>query len=259
MNDDSLAVPSQTSATMIVWPNDGKDMVFIPECYFPMGSDDGNPNQQPQHPVFVAEFYIDRWPVTNAEYKKFIDATGYPVPNYEVNWCDTQRYNWNPHTRMYPKGKGAHPVVLVTWEDAIAYAAWAKKRLPTEAEWERAARSAQGWRYPWGNELLPGRCNCKEANLNTTSPVGYFSPDGDTQEGVVDMVGNVWEWTNSLFYPYPYDPNDGRESRQAPGFRVLRGASFVNDAHAANCLSRLDGDFQFYNNVGFRCAVSPES
>jgi formylglycine-generating enzyme required for sulfatase activity len=72
------------------------------------------------------------------------------------------------------------------------------------------------------------------------------------------MAGNVWEWTNSLFRPYPYDPNDGRESRQAQGFRVLRGGSWVNDASVANCLSRLDGDFQFYNNVGFRCAVSPE-
>jgi formylglycine-generating enzyme required for sulfatase activity len=72
------------------------------------------------------------------------------------------------------------------------------------------------------------------------------------------MLGNVWEWTNSLYRPYPYDPDDGRESRQADGFRVLRGASWVNDASVAHSLSRLDGDFQFFNNVGFRCAVSPE-
>jgi formylglycine-generating enzyme required for sulfatase activity len=208
--------------------------------------------------VTVSDFYIDRWPVTNVEYKLFLDATGRPVPNYDISWCDTGEYNWDPKTRLYPEGKADHPVVLVTWEDAMAYAAWAGKRLPTEAEWERAARGFNGRRYPWGEEFFPERCNCKEAHLERTSPVGAFSPDGDTPEGVVDMVGNVWEWMNSLFRPYPYDADDGRESRQAAGFRVLRGASWVNDANVTHCLSRLDGDFQFYNNVGFRCAVSPE-
>lgn len=258
MAQKDASFSAKTTST-IIWPTDGKDMVFIPGGSFIMGSDEGNPNHQPQHQVFVADFYLDRWPVTNAEYKKFIDATGHPIPNYEVSWCDTQGYNWEPQTRMYPEGKAEHPVVLVTWEDAMAYAAWAGKRLPTEAEWERAARGTAGRRYPWGDDLCSGRCNCKDAGLHSTSPVGAFSPDGDTPEGLVDMVGNVWEWTNSLFAPFPYNPNDGRESRQTIGFRVLRGASWVNDAPIANCLSRLDGDFQFYNNVGFRCAVSPEA
>jgi formylglycine-generating enzyme required for sulfatase activity len=244
--------------TVIVWPNDGKDMVFIPGGQFSMGSDEGNPNHQPKHQVIIADFYIDRWPITNAEYKKFIDATGHSVPNYQVSWCETAEYNWDPQTRLYPAGKADHPVVLVTWEDVLAYAAWAGKRLPTEAEWERAARGPYNWRYPWGDDFISGRCNSKEATLLSTSPVGQFSPDGDTLEGVVDMVGNVWEWTGSLYSPYPYLPYDGRESLEVSGFRVLRGASWLNDAQVANALSRLDGDFRFYNNVGFRCAISVE-
>ncbi len=258
MSDKIRSSLDDTTAPIIIWPDDGKEMVLITGDTFIMGGSDGNPNHQPEHQVHVADFYIDRWPVTNAEYKKFIDDTGHHVPNYEVSWCDTIPYNWNLQTRMYPDGKADHPVVLVTWEDAMAYAAWAGKRLPTEAEWERAARGTQGWRYPWGNEFVLEYCNCKETRLKATSPVGAFSPGGDTQEGVIDMVGNVWEWTNSLFRPYPYNPDDGRESRKATGFRVLRGASWLNDANVAHCLSRLDGDFQFFNNVGFRCAASPE-
>ncbi len=258
MTQEFVALSDETMASTIVWPDDGKEMLFIPAGAFLMGSNEGDSSYQPEQQVYVADFYIDCWLVTNAEYKKFVDATGHPVPSYQVSWCDTRQYNWDPETNMYPQDRRDYPVVLVTWKDAMAYAAWAGKRLLTEAEWERAARGLNGRRYPWGNEFMPGRCNCKETGLGGTSPVGAFSTEGDTPEGVVDMVGNVWEWTNSLFRPYPYEANDGRESRQAAGFRVLRGASWVNDANVAHCLSRLDGDFQFFNNVGFRCAVSPE-
>ncbi|MCB0209008.1 MAG: SUMF1/EgtB/PvdO family nonheme iron enzyme [Anaerolineae bacterium] len=250
-SDDSLD-------TLITWPNDGKEMVYISGGYFTMGTQDDDANHRPEHQVYVADFYLDRWPVTNAEYKKFIDDTDYPVPNYKVSWCDTKPYNWDAAQRTYPHGRADHPIVLVSWEDAMAYAAWAGKRLPTEAEWERAARGTEGRRYPWGQAFSTDLCNSKEAELGQTSAVGQFSPDGDTPEGLVDMVGNVWEWTNSLFRPYPYNPDDGRESRHASGFRVLRGASWRNDANVALCASRLDGDFKFFNNVGFRCAVSLE-
>jgi len=250
--------PDDMLEPLITWPGDGKEMVFMAGGRFVMGSNNGDPGYAPEHEVEISAFYIDRWPVTHAEYKAFVDATGYPVPYYEVSWCDTGPYNWDPERRTYPEGKANHPMVLVTWEDAMAYAAWAGKRLPTEAEWERAARGLTGRRYPWGDDFAVGLCNCTEAGLGQTSPVGYFSPQGDTPEGVVDLVGNVWEWTNTLYRPYPYDADDGRESRQASGFRVLRGASWRNDANVAHCLSRLDGDFLFFNNVGFRCAVSPE-
>jgi len=258
MTQSPIIGPNDTAVSTIVWPEDSKEMVFIPGGIFMMGSNSGDLTHQPEHQVEVADFYIDRWPVTNAEYKKFVDAIGYDVPHYNVSWCDTDPYNWDPETRMYPEGKADHPVVLVTWNDAMAYAAWAGKRLLTEAEWERAARGLNGRKYPWGNEFLADCCNGKEMGIGGTTPVGYFSPNGDTPEGVVDMVGNVWEWVNSLFKPFPYDPDDGRESREAAGFRVLRGASWVNDANVAHSISRLDGDFQFFNNVGFRCAVSPE-
>lgn len=245
----------ETDGEIIVFPDDGKEMVFQSGGTFIMGSDNDAENAKPEHRVTIGSFYIDRWPVTNAEYKRFIDATGHPVPNYDVAWCDTSGYNWDIETRMYPAGKAEHPVVLVTWEDALAYAQWANKRLPTEAEWEYAARGLNGRRYPWGDKFQLNHCNTVEARLNGTSAVGTFSPQGDTPEGVVDLVGNVWEWTNSLFRPYPYFADDGREDMTSGHWRVLRGASWVNDAITANAIARLDGDFLFYNNVGFRCAI----
>jgi len=247
---------SLQSIESIIWPDDGKEMVFIAGGVFTMGSDADADNARPAHKVTVADFYIDRWPVTNAEYKAFVDATNHPVPNYDVPWCNTEGYNWNPETRMYPPGKADHPVVLVTWEDARAYAAWANKRLPTEAEWERAARGFEGRRWPWGNTFKSACCNTTEGHHNGTTPVGMFSPQGDTPEGVMEMVGNVWEWTSSLFLPYPYNAEDGREDPLSAKWRVLRGGSWMNDATVATAIARLDGDFLFYNNVGFRCVVA---
>jgi formylglycine-generating enzyme required for sulfatase activity len=242
----------------IIWKKDGKEMVYIPSGEFLMGSDEGVGNEGPIHEVRLDAFYIDRYPVTNEEYKRFVDATGHPVPCYTVDWVDASEYNWDPEMRMPPAGKETHPVVLVSWEDARAYAAWANKRLPTEAEWERASRSTDGRRWPWGDEFVQGRCNSKESGAGGTTPVDQYSPACDSPDGVGDTVGNVWEWTSSLFRPYPYDANDGRESQEASGWRVLRGGSWQNNLDRARCTARLDGDFLFFNNVGFRCAVLAE-
>ena len=239
----------------IIWENDGKEMVYIPGGDFLMGSDVGRENERPAHLVHVNAFYIDRYPVTNEAYKRFVDATGHPVPHYDVEWAEPYAYNWDPDKRTPPQGKGRHPIVLVTWEDANAYAAWAGKRLPTEAEWEWTARGSDGRRWPWGNDFIKDRCNTKEAAVHGTTPVNRYSPGGDSPWGVGDMVGNVWEWTSSLYRPYPYDANDGRESQEAVGWRVLRGGSWRNDLDRARCVARLDADFLFFNNVGFRCAV----
>jgi formylglycine-generating enzyme required for sulfatase activity len=242
--------------TAIFWQKDGKEMVYIPSGEFLMGCEGGVSNEAPAHTVYVAAFYLDRYPVTNAEYKRFVDATGHPVPWCDADWANAGEYNWDSEARTPPQGKEHHPVVLVSWDDTRAYAAWAGKRLPTEAEWERAARFIDGRRWPWGDEFIKGRCNSKESGSTGTTAVGHYSPEGDSPEGAGDMVGNVWEWTTSLFRPYPYDANDGRESLEASGWRVLRGGSWQNDLDRARCTARLDGDFLFFNNVGFRCAVT---
>ena len=249
---------NKATADLITWEKDGKKMVYIPGGDLLMGSDEGRNNEGPAHVVHVDALYVDRYPVTNEEYKRFVDATGYSVPCYDVAWAEPYAYNWDAEKRIPPEGRERHPVVLVSWEDARAYAAWAGKRLPTEAEWEWAARGADGRRWPWGNGFIEGRCNTKESGTSGTTPVDQYSPDGDSPWGAGDMVGNVWEWTKSLFRPYPYDANDGRESQEAAGWRVLRGGSWRNDLDRARCTARLDGDFLFFNNVGFRCVISAE-
>jgi formylglycine-generating enzyme required for sulfatase activity len=238
------------------WDADDKEMILIPGGSLLMGSDEGPAKHQPQHSIQVEIFYIDRFPVTNEEYKRFVDETGHPVPFYDVSWCDTQGYNWDPETRAFPEGKDDHPVVLVKWTDALAYARWAGKRLPTEAEWELAARGLDGRIWPWGNRSAPGRSNTLEAGVGATTSVQRHVPYGASPEGVADMIGNVWEWTSSLFRPYPYDAHDGRETLKTNGWRVLRGGSWVNDLYTARTYTRLDGDFILYSNVGFRCATS---
>jgi formylglycine-generating enzyme required for sulfatase activity len=239
---DTEATPQSSLPPRIIWEPDGKEMILITGSTFSMGCDQGHENERPTHTVAIASFYIDRYPVTQAEYQRFVQATGHTIPCYKVEWAD-QEYNWDP-------------VVMVSWEDAVAYVTWAQKRLPSEAEWERAARGPEGWRWPWGTEFAVGRCNTKEMNIGRTTSVYRFSPHGDSLEGVADMVGNVWEWTSSLYRPYPYNALDGRESPSAEGWRVLRGGSWFKDHTLATTTARLDGDFLFFTNVGFRCAVS---
>jgi formylglycine-generating enzyme required for sulfatase activity len=240
-------------------------MVLIPAGEFLMGSDDLNArdNEKPPHTVYLDAYYIDRTPVTNAEFSAFVQASSYK-PQY-----------WRP-------GADDHPAVNVTWDDAQAYAQWAGKALPTEAEWEKAARGTDGRRYPWGDEFDPACCNTaerlvvresprslgrrffrrkEEPTLSTvagqgTTPVGAYSPDGDSPYGAADMAGNVWEWTNSLYKDYPYQADDGREDPEASGLRVLRGGSWGIGARLARCSYRYSSDPGLYVvNIGFRCAV----
>ncbi len=242
-------------------------MVRIPAGPFLMGSTDEQIKQaiasgldkdwaareRPQHTVELSEYFIGKYPVTNTEYQAFVREAGYKSPQ-----------GWDGD--KYPEGKSDHPVVNVSWDDAVAYCKWLSEktgktyRLPTEAEWEKAARSTDGRIYPWGNEWDPKKLNSKEGGPGDTTPVGQYSPAGDSPYGAADMSGNVWEWTNSKREKYPYDANDGREDGKGDVF-VLRGGAWdlsVSYARAA-CRSGIHRVLPWYN-LGFRVgSASPVS
>jgi formylglycine-generating enzyme required for sulfatase activity len=193
---------SVISPTRIRSKVDGKEMVLVPGGEFLFGED--------KIKWYLPPFWIDKTPVTQAEYKRFLDANPeHRVPHRTEGWA--KPYNWEKTRRMYPSGKAAHPVVLVSWHDAVAYAAWSGKQLPTEHEWEKAARGTDGRQYPWGDEWRDKHANTRETGIGDTSPVGQFSPQGDSPYGCVDMSGNVLEWTST--------PHDAESYR-------LRGGSF---------------------------------
>lgn len=196
------------------------------------------------------DYYMDVFPVTNKQYKAFIDARpNHPVPYVEKEeWA--KPYNWDRRTpRTYPKGKANHPVVPVSYEDAIAYCQWRTEkehlpegtayRLPTEEEWEKAARGNDGRIYPWGNEFDKEKCNTYESGIGGTTEVTKY-PEGASPYGCFDMAGNVWEWTDS-----DYDKNN----------KVLRGGSWIVDQTGARCAYRYGSNPNDRNDVvGFRCS-----
>ncbi|BBB46997.1 hypothetical protein Pelsub_P0224 [Pelolinea submarina] len=193
-------------------------MVKVPAGEFLYGED--------QEKTETKEFFIDLYPVTNADYKKFVDATGHTEPA-----------SWRKGT--WPEGKENHPVVEVNWESASAYAAWAGKRLPTNEEWEKAARGTDGRTWPWGNEFDRDKCNTFSGD---TTPVGQYSPAGDSPYGCQDMAGNVWEWIGG-----------GKPSQlRAP----LRGGDWLDGAEEAQTFFiRMHTPLRKNPFVGFRCAA----
>lgn len=172
---------------------DGVDMVLIPAGEFQMGSNDSHvpDNEQPMHTVYLNAFYMDVYEVTNAQYKAFVLAN----PQWQKVEINPRFHNgnylahWEGNT--FPSGHGNRPVVYVSWYAAMAYAEWAWKRLPTEAEWEKAARGAlNGTLYPWGNTIDESKANY-DWNIGETTPVGRYEPNG---YGLYDVCGNIWEW-----------------------------------------------------------------
>lgn len=247
---------------------DGKVMVQVPAGEFKMGISDAQIKtlvdtqrasasafeiEKPEHNVNVAEFWIDRDLVTNADYKKFLDANPtYPIPDIDLQ--ELKGWSWSAQTRSFPPGRETMPVVLVTWNDANAYCKWAGGRLPTEAEWEKAARGTDGRFYPWGNDWDKTKTAFGEKGSMDTSPVGAF-PGGASPYGANDMVGNVWQWTSSILKNYPYQATDGREDQTQAGERVTRGGMYafgpaVSRANTRNKFTAGDKAI----SIGFRCA-----
>jgi formylglycine-generating enzyme required for sulfatase activity len=207
----------------------------------------------------VAGFSIARYPVTNAEYARFLaDNPAHAVPASMYHFEQDRLYEWDSTTRLFPAGRANHPVVLVSWEDAMAYTAWLNKvtgrhfRLPTEAEWEKAARGTHGRSYPWGNTFDPSKCNTWEGEIGETTPVGVF-PAGASPYGCLDMAGNVWEWTADWYDRYAGSKQRFREFGSQ--YRVVRGGSWYGDQDVARCASR-SGAYPGprYCYVGFRVA-----
>lgn len=214
-------------------------------------------DEKPREDIAVAAFYIARYPVTNEQYHTFIGGSGEQVP-YRGADTWSSKYSWDRVSRRFPDGLDRHPVVLVSWPQARRYCSWLNARLPTEAEWEKAARGRDGRAWPWGNDWHEECCNTIERDSWGITPAGAFSPRGDSPYGVADMSGNVWEWCSSLIDPYPYDADDGREDLGAEGRRVLRGGAFEQNRYMARCATRnsaLQNEFGF--TIGFRPAVTP--
>lgn len=246
--------------------------VYVPAGEFIMGSDDIEAKisleggraypEIPVNTVYLDGYWIDKYEVSNGQYALCVEAEVCQPPYLSSSETRTSYYG-NPEYSNYP-------VIWVKWYMARAYCEWAGRRLPTEAEWEKASRGTDGRKYPWGNEPVSGEranfcdINCPRTIANTiyndgyadTAPVGSY-PAGASPYGAMDMSGNVWEWVGTLIRPYPYDANDGREDLNANGERVWRGGPWSNGYWwmRSSVRYRSIPDY-WYVNLGFRCASS---
>ena len=183
-------------------------MVNVDGGEFTMGNDRGDDYEKPAHETTVKPFFIDKYEVTCERYARFVKEKNYPAPP-----------QWKNGT--FPAGWARRPVTGVAWDDANAYAQWAGRRLPTEEEWEFAARGTKGWRYPWGNEWISGAANAGSNSNHQLADVGEYSK-GASPFGAFDMVGNAWEWTASKLTAYP----GGHIPQQPKELMVIRGGSW---------------------------------
>jgi formylglycine-generating enzyme required for sulfatase activity len=246
-------------------------MVYVPAGEFTMGSDEYS-DEQPVHMVYLDAFYIDKTEVTNTQFAQFLSEQG----NQEeggVTWLDIGDEDClisQSRGQYQPKsGYSDHPVIEVSWYGARAYCEWLGKRLPTEAEWEKAARGADGLIYPWGNTFDGTKLNFADKNTNfdwsdsnwddgyaDTAPVGSY-PDGTSPYGALDMAGNVWEWVADWYDSgyYAASPESNPKGPASGDYRVIRGGSWGTSGarvRAASRLSRPPGGTG--SDVGFRCA-----
>jgi len=228
-------------------------MVLIPAGKFTRGTNHRLPDEGPEYGVDVKAFQIDKYEVTNLQYKQFIDATNRKSPSHF-------------RSRTYPEGKVDHPVVYVSWFDAHAYCEWAGKRLPTDIEWEKAARGTDGRDYPWGDDFDVNKLNSplrwKSLNMEgDTTPAGSFE-GGKSPYGLYDMAGNVWEWTDSWYTQYP--GNIWPSENYGEQYKVLKGGSWWDCSfYQCGVSAPVFNRSYFKQNVknssfGFRCAKDAE-
>jgi formylglycine-generating enzyme required for sulfatase activity len=253
------ARPTLESVATWTRPADGMAMVYVPAGEFEMGSTEGSDNEKPVHTVALEGFWIDRTEVTNAQYRRCVQAGDCSPPKGSSS-----------STRESYYGNGTYddyPVIQVTWQQAAAYCAWAEARLPTEAEWEYAARGPEGRVFPWGDEFDGTRLNYCDVNCPEqwadetvddgyadTAPVGSY-PGGASWCGALDMVGNVWEWVADWLGDYPSGRQVSPTGPSSGEYRVDRGGSWFDSWLIARCAHRSRGHPGiWYDSVGFRCA-----
>jgi ribose transport system permease protein len=219
-------------------------MIKVPAGPFTMGSDKGAEGEAPAHQVDVPAFEMDKFEVINADFAKFVTATGYQT--------DAEKEKRTKTWQGAAGGKDNHPVIFISWNDAAAYCQWLGKRLPTEAEWEKAARGTDGRTYPWGNEWDPSKANTKESGLRGTAAVGSYGA-GASPYGIEDMAGNVWEWTADWYEPYPGSTYKSDYFGQK--FKVLRGGAWFETPDFVRTTVRNANSVTAANDdIGFRCA-----
>ena len=225
-------------------------MVLVPAGEFTMGNPTGDTDEQPAHQVYLDAFSIDRYEVSVGQYAAFLQATGVNSPS-----------DWK--TMNQPSNQ-KRPVANIDWADAVAYCKWVGKRLPTEAEWEKAARGTDGRLYPWGNEApTPLHANYGETGLNNhgeSVPVGTLE-EGKSPYGTYDMAGNVWEWVSD-WYDHDYYKNSPSQNPTGPpmgGYKVIRGGSWNSNPRALRSADRYwdPPSFRSLYFPGFRCVKTP--
>jgi iron(II)-dependent oxidoreductase len=235
-------------------------MVRVPPGAFMMGTEAGSPDERPAHTIHLPAFEIDVLPVVNAQFAAFLNETG------STDGANSLLYDLtDPSARigrsgdrfMAAGGFEQHPMVAETWHGARAFCAWRGTRLPTEAAWERAARGADGRTYPWGEEP-PDATRARYAYRTAEYLKAGSYLAGATPDGILDMAGNVWQWTSSLYRPYPYRADDSREDQSIGGERVIRGGDQSSSAEMLRSTYRTGGATRAPRgarpHVTFRCA-----
>jgi formylglycine-generating enzyme required for sulfatase activity len=240
------STPMPGIGSTIFSEKDGMTLVFVPAGEFTMGSNLYS-DEQPIHKVTLDSFWIDQTEVTNKMYALCVQARACQPPS-----------STNSHTRKDYYGVSEfdnYPVIYVDRNKAKTYCEWAGRRLPTEAEWEKAARGTDGRTYPWGNDAPNSNLLNYNKNVGDTTEVGKY-PAGASIYSALDMAGNVWEWVSSLYQSYPYSASDGREDLNATGSRVLRGGAWYDLNSGVRSASRLEFTLNSYGYFGFRCVIS---